>query len=180
MGVGVAVLVSDAAAVRAGWGAEHEVVVAVRDLSAGTLIGPDDVTVARRPAVVVPSGALDEAPVGRRVAADVLAGEILPRSRVARSGTGSTAARLPHGSAAVAVPLGAAPPPIQVGDRVDVLAPEHDAGSWDGPAQVVVVARGAEVLEVGDGYATLVIERRHVEQTAAAVLAGTLTLALTG
>ena len=89
-------------------------------------------------------------------------------------------------AAAVAVPLGTAPPPLAVGDWVDVLAPARGAPDpWSTPIDEVpdaveVVARGAEVLELQEQHATLRVARDEVDATAAAVLAGTLTLVLTG
>ena len=184
VGAAVAAIVSDAEADRRAWGRRAAVVVALRDLEAGEELAPGDVDLRERPVAVVPAGALRALPLGRRLAADVVAGEALVGERLAREGAGSTGARL-DGDAAVTVPLGGAPPPLAVGDRVDVLAPaarsadpwsEPGAGSPDG---VEVVARGAEVLALQEGHATLRVARGEVDATAAAVLAGTLTLVLT-
>lgn len=182
----VGALASDAQADRRAWGRRVQVVVALRHLEAGDRLGAADAELRDWPEAVVPEGALRSLPIGRRLSAAVVAGEALVGDRLARDGAGSTGARLDGDAAAVTVPLGGAPPPLAVGDRVDVLAPAHRAADpWSEPEQeptdaVLVVARGAEVLALEEGHATLRVGRDEVDATAAAVLAGTLTLVLTG
>lgn len=182
----VAAAVSLAAAAaerdRRAWGATAEVVVMRRSAAPGHELRADDVELRRLPAGMLPTEAVSEDPTGRRLAAGVVAGEVLVPSRLAKGGTGSAAARLSDGSAAVTVPSSLGPDEIAVGDRVDVLAPtaasDDPWGGRSGPVEVV--ARGAEVIGVRDAHVTLSIRRSELEPTAAAILDGTLTIALTG
>jgi Flp pilus assembly protein CpaB len=176
----VGTVVADAESARARWGSTGLVAVALEDLEAGSELGPDVVALRHHPEGLLPDGAVREVPEGRRLAMSVTRGEVILSSRLARLGAGSTAALLPEGSAAITVPLGSAPAPLSLDDLVDVLAPAGAVPTWEDGVTVDVVARGARVIALRDGHATLVIDRAEVERTAAAVLEGTLTVALTG
>lgn len=185
--VGVAVhrTVSDAERVRAAWGRTIVVVVAARDLDAGDpLVGPA-VRVVERPRTVVPDGALTEVPEGRRVATAVPRGEVLVSSRLTTDRAASSAALLPDGSAAVTLPEGTTPFDLVPGDLVDVLAARWDptdptATSSDRAGGVRVVAASALVVSTSEGRTTIAVDRSQVRDTAAAILAGDLTVALVG
>lgn len=177
----VTLTVSDAHRTRRSWGTTSPVVVMARTVSSGEELTDADTELRRWPVGLIPPGALRERPSGQRLAATAHAGEVLVEPRLARSRVGSAAAVLPDGSAAIAVPLGAAPPPLSTGDRVDVLAMvANDPWAAGGPGTVDAVARGAEVIDLGEGHATIVVTRDEVEPTVAAVLSGNLTLVLTG
>lgn len=143
---------------RRAWGDDVRVAVAVRSLDAGTVLDGDDVRLERRPRAVVPDDALDDAPLGRILTADVVAGEALVGSRVAPGGLRGAAALVPPGWRAVAVPtssgLGPPAPPLAVGDRVDVLAPDVVAGD----AVVVAVDDHVVTVAVPAGDAPAVVE----------------------
>jgi Flp pilus assembly protein CpaB len=174
--------VSAAEDARRRWGTTAVVVVAQQDIEAGTALAASMLRLERRPVGLVPAGALTDLPVGRRVHSPVMAGEAIPAERLARHGSGSTAARLLEGTAAISVPLGPMPVPLDRGDRVDVLAPPATGDEWDpvAPVEVRTVAAAAEVIEVGPGHVTLMVDRSEVGPTAAAVLGGALTVVLTG
>jgi Flp pilus assembly protein CpaB len=110
------------------------VLVAARDLSAGTTLAPSDVTGRVYPARAVPAGAVRRA-AGRTLSGPVRRGEPLTDVRLRAGGPltdqpGTVAVPIRLADAAVAVLL-------HPGDRVDVLA----ARSEDpGPARVVAAA----------------------------------------
>lgn len=179
---GVGTLVSDAEAARDRWGTAVEVVVARRPIAAGAEVRPGDVELRAWPAWLVPDRALRAVPTGRRTTVALGRGEPLLSSRLAGEGAGATAAVVPDGDAAVSVPLGAATPALEVGDRVDVLAPAAPADPWGEVTAggVEIVAAAAEVVAVAEDHATIVVARDELERTAAAILDGALTLAVTG
>jgi pilus assembly protein CpaB len=135
-------------------GPGRSVVVAAVDVPRGTPLAAELLDTARVPGDYVPPGAIGSpaAAVGRPLAADVLAGEVITTSRLAPEG-GPVASLVPEGLRAfpvtVAVPRGA----VAAGDLVDVLA-THATGQ----AYTETVVAGAEVLSSGpaggeDGFA---------------------------
>jgi Flp pilus assembly protein CpaB len=122
------------------------VIVATRDLPAGTALAAADVRSAELPAGMVPGGALTAAhqATGRLLAAPVRRGETLLDVRLAGP---QLLAGLPGGLLAVPVRVadGASVALLSAGDRVDVLAAGTAAG---GPAYATVVAVDAAVLAV--------------------------------
>lgn len=179
-GAGVTARVQHADHVRDEWGRRVPVVVAARDLVAGELLDPGNTRLERRPAALVPTGALSEVPVGDRLATPVLDGEVLREQRLAPTGLSEVAARLEDGSVAVAVPveLGTTPR-LAVGDRVDVLvalAPEAVGG---GPPGFVLATRAA-VVDVTDAAVTIAVPRDVAPRLAVAFSQGAVSLALVG
>jgi len=161
---------ADAEAARDSWGRGVDVVVAARDLAAGQRVGEGDVRVESRPAAVVPGSAVDDPPLGRVVTAAMAAGEVVVADRVAPAGLSAAAARIPDGWRAVAVPaggLGAVTPPLVVGDRVDLLAPD-------------VVAEDAVVVAVADDAVTVAVPAADAPVVADALAVAVVTLALRG
>lgn len=117
------------------------VVVASRDLPAGTVLAPDDLEVAQWPPDLVPSGGSgspDEL-TGRPLAGALRTGE--PVTDVRLVGPGLTAS-LPEGQVAAPVRLAdlAVAELVHAGDRVDVLATAPDA------VDAHVIVSGALVL----------------------------------
>ena len=115
------------------------VLVAARDLSAGTVLGSDDLVTSSLPEQAVPDGSTDDAE-GRILAAPVRRGEPLTDVRLvgpalAASGAGTVTAplRLPDPDS-VAL--------LQPGDRIDLLATDPRRG------QTTRIADGAVVLAV--------------------------------
>jgi Flp pilus assembly protein CpaB len=94
------------------------------DLARGTALSDEMLHTSTVPEEFVPPGAVGDAAsvVGRVLAADVDAGEILTRSRLAGSEIGPVAALVPDGLRAVVVPSGVPPGTLRAGDRVEVYA----------------------------------------------------------
>ena len=182
----VSAIDDEAEARRAAWGESVTVVVAVDDLAAGDVVGAADVVVAEWPRATVPAGALTSPPVGRTVAATIVAGEAVVAARVAPSGLSDVAALVPAGRRAVAVPstsggFGADAPPLAVGDRVDVLASFDGFDLEDGGAPSTdTVARDALVVDVGETNVTVAVPAADAERVADAATRGHVALALAG
>lgn len=182
----VAVVVSstlhDARRERARWGATESVLVARTDLLAGEALDPNAFELRQLPSTAVATDALRELPTDRHLAAGIGRGEQLTGHRLAGAGMGSTAARLRDDEAAVVVPLGEPPATIEVGDTVDLIAPDTaSAGSLDAVAVgATTVARRARVLSVGDRGATLAVPRTQSAEAAAAAFGGLVALVVVG
>jgi hypothetical protein len=154
---------------RARWGVRRAVLVARHDLAPGDALR--DVEVRMVPAALVPRGAARDAS-DRTVVAWIGAGEIVLARRLAPDGLSATAARLPRGTRGVAVPQGQAPLPVEVGDRVDLVA-TLDTTS-------VTVATDAVVVAVNEDAVTVAVDRVDAPRVADAVASATVTLVLSG
>ncbi|MGE3621138.1 MAG: SAF domain-containing protein [Acidimicrobiia bacterium] len=165
---------------RDGWGRSVEVVVATRDVAAGEALGPGAVERRDLPRALVPPGALSEVGPDRTARGPLYEGEIVLAGRVAPDGLTGVAARVPAGHRAVAVPLGAeAAPPLEVGDRVDVLVAVDPAAAGGGPPGFAV-AEGVLVVDVGEDAVTVAVARPDAARVAVAMGQGLVTLALVG
>jgi Flp pilus assembly protein CpaB len=170
-GVVVGGLTRRALASERAWGAGEEVVVATRDLAAGSVVRDGDTELRTVPASFAPAGALVVDPVGRVLVTPVFRGEIVVDRRLGPDGASVVAALLPAGTLGVAVPTGPAAVPLVVGDQVDVLA-AADSGAGRR------VARAAIVIAVGDEAVTVAVRETDAGAVASAVAAGTAVLAL--
>lgn len=123
-------------------------VVASRDLAAGATLAPDDVEEVEVPPGVVPQGAVGE-PVGRLLAAPLRRGEPVTDVRL-------VGAALTAGAAGeVAVPVRLSDPGqaalLTVGDRIDLLATDPQAGTTRLLASGVTVLAVPRAAVAGDG-----------------------------
>ena len=155
------------------WGTARPVIVAVRDLPAGHRLEPGDVRRQSWPAALVPSGALSSLDDPVVVAAPVVAGEPVVRSRLWRARAGPIAATLAPGRRAVTLPVSDAPPPVVVGDQVDLVA----AG---GALAAQVVARGASVVAVRQGAVVVAVSTDELPAVAGGLVDGTVVVAVSG
>jgi pilus assembly protein CpaB len=135
------------------------VVVATHDLARGATVGPDMVRVHQMPSAFVAPGAVTSVNdvAGRILAADVAAGEVLTRTRLAGSGSGPVAALVPPGSRAFVIASNLPEGTIRAGDRVDVLAafaggrPHVETVATDVEVGQVVTAADAAAVAGVDG-----------------------------
>jgi pilus assembly protein CpaB len=120
------------------------VVVATAALARGTRLPASAVGTTEMPEDFVPPGALrsPEAVMGRVLAADVLAGEVITTARLAPVG-GPVASLVPDGLRAVPIAVGWPPATLVAGDLVDVFATFST-----GRPYTETVVEGAEVLTV--------------------------------
>jgi pilus assembly protein CpaB len=142
--------------------ASGPVVVAARDLAAGTVLTEPDIRLEQWPVAIRPSGLAEQLAgvLGRQVAGAVRTGEAVTLTRLV---DGAITAGLPAGMVAAPVQLAgtAAAGFVQPGQRVDLLAgaPTANAASAvasDAPASSLArtIAEGVRVLAVTPGSST--------------------------
>jgi Flp pilus assembly protein CpaB len=176
LGLFVARTVAGAEQVRATWGRSREVAVAVHDLPVGRVVRDGDMTMRRLPVVAIPSGALSTAPTGRVLRSSVPEGAVVVEHAFGRSGAIGIAAQLPAGTRAVAIPRDPATvPPVEVGQRVDVVAV---VAASSGRAPALVLAAGAPVVAVADDAVAVAIASEAVPRVAVALAEGAVSLAV--
>ena len=156
------------------------VVVAARDLPAGTVLTAGDLVTADYPSAAAPAGVAGDA---RTVLGQVLAGGVRTREPITDArlvGPGVTAL-LPAGQVAAPVRLAdlAVAALVHTGDRVDVLATATDAPSAELVAEdaLVVAATGADE-QAGGGLLLLAVDDATAAHLAAAATSATLTVTL--
>lgn len=160
--------------------ARRDVVVTLRDLGPGTTLSTTDVALSRRPAAMVPDGALTvlDAAVGTMLTGPSRRGEVLTDARV----LGSRLAELSAGPDARAVPVhlaeAAALDLIRPGDIVDVLG----APAIGGDSAPRLVARDAVVVAISpagtERVVLLALPATAANALAAASLVQSLTLTI--
>lgn len=165
------------------------VLVAARDVAAGTALTDDDLSTVALPADTVPDGALrpGAAVLGRTVGGPVRRGEPLTDVRLVGA---SLLAGVGRPADVVAVPVRLAEPDaavlVRAGDRVDVLAAPVDAPDGRPPVAEVVVERALVVAvpqpgPAGDGAIVVVaVPPAAARALAAAATVARLSLALRG
>jgi Flp pilus assembly protein CpaB len=147
-------------------------------LEPGDVVRAGDVTREPRPASFLPSGAVTEDPTGRR-ATDVLGpGEIVVEHRLAGGDRRGATALVPEGWRAVAVPALEAALPVEVGQRVDVLAAFDPSGT--GATGTTVAQDGVVVHVADDGTVTVAVTPSQAARVVAALASGLVALALVG
>jgi Flp pilus assembly protein CpaB len=164
---------TEAEAARRRWGHDRAVAVATVDLPAGRTIGATDVRIERWPLAVGPPDALGTVAPGTIVSSAIGAGEPLVPRRLGRPQGGPIAAVLAAGRRAVTVPTGDAPPAVEPGDRVDLVA----AGL---ALDAVVVARDAEIVQTTERAVVVAVDPAEVEAVAGALVNGTVVIAVSG
>lgn len=171
-------LTERAEAASARFGATTSAWVAREALAPGARIGDGDVALEVRPTAFVPAGAVGEDPSGRRVVEAVAAGEVVGEHRLADGDRRGVAALVPDGWRALAVPAVDAALPVEVGQRVDVLA-ASDAGDR-GPVGAVVAEDGIVVHVADDATVTVAVAGDDAALVVAALAGGYVSLALVG
>lgn len=170
----VAGAVGRARSLSARYGPLRPVVVAARPVGQGVaVVGPDLVTKAV-PASLAPDGAFASVDQvrGRTAVVPLAAGQPVLPGHLAPDGLSGVAALLPPGSRAVSVPAGSTAPPMQRGDRVDVLATLE-------ASPTLAVALDAPVVDVAEDTATVAVSPEEARAVAYALAHGSVTVALT-
>nr|MDQ3305940.1 SAF domain-containing protein [Actinomycetota bacterium] len=176
-GLTVARLLGQAQEAAARWGETRPTLVATADLTPGAVVGVADTVLERRPAALVPAGALDRLAEGQTVAAPIMAGEAVVAERLAPAGLSPLAAALPAGGRGIAVPTGPGTLPLEAGDIVDVLVTFDPDTVGDGEP-TFPVARAAAVIGVNEEAVTLGVTSEEASRVAFALTAGVVTLVL--
>ncbi len=172
---------ADAAA--AAYGTTVPVVVATAEVAVGAPLDANVAEVRRLPLALVPDGALDVVPDGRRALTALSPGEVVLARRVSGSEAAGPAALLGPDDRAVPVPLAVPGLPLAAGDRVDVVAGGAPGGGLGGdlptgPTGPTVVAADALVLVADEEVVVVALPRAAAIDVAAALTAGPLVLAL--
>lgn len=152
--------------------------VVSRDLEPGDVIGTGDVDAESRPSSFIPSGAVEEDPTGRRVSGTLRRGEAVVEHRLTGGDRRGAAALVPAGWRAVAVPALEAALPVEVGQRVDVLAALDPSGA--GVAGSVVAEDGIVVHVAEDDTVTVAVTPSQATRVVTALASGLVALALVG
>ncbi len=160
------------------YGELREVPVAVALIRPGEPLGAEAVRWEKRPAAGVPPGAVTDLAEGALAAAAIYPGEVVHRERVAGSGSGLSS-RLAPGVAAVTVPASYGVPPVQPGDRVNLIAVVDTFAAESAP-EARTVARHATVVQVDEGALTVAISVTDVESTVSALIWGTVAVVAVG
>lgn len=167
---------AEAAAAR--FGDQVAVWATTAPLEPGDVIAGGDVRAERRPASFVPDGAVDEDPTGRAVAQALRPGEVVAEHRLAGGDRRGVAGLVPEGWRAVAVPAVDAELPVEVGQRVDVVAALDPSGT--GAVGSVVAEDGVVVHVAEDGTVTVAVPASRASRVVAALAGGYVALALVG
>jgi Flp pilus assembly protein CpaB len=168
-----------AQAARQRWTEVRQVAVARHDLRPGATVDAAAVELRELPARAIPEGAVGAPPVGAVVRYPVVAGEPILTARLAPDGLTGVAALLPPGHRAVAVavaPTGR--PPLEIGDRVDVLTAMPSVESHDGLPSGPLV-EGALVVDIAPEAVTVAVPATAAPAVAFTVAQGGVVLALT-
>jgi Flp pilus assembly protein CpaB len=168
-----------AQAARARWDEVRQVAVARHDLRPGATVDAAAVELRELPARVIPEGAVGAPPVGAVVRYPIVAGEPILTARLAPDGLTGVAALLPPGHRAVAVAVApTARPPLEIGDRVDVLTAIPSVESPDGLPSGPLV-EGALVVDIASESVTVAIPASAAPAVAFTLTQGGVVLALT-
>jgi len=162
------------------YGAPREVLVAARDLTAGTRIQPTDVVRQRIPSSGLPPAAIDELPSEAVVAVAIDSGEVLTSRRLGRRGASPSSLRVEAGRRGVAVPRGTDALPLRVGDHVDVAVVDVDAGADQSASMVALRAERAPVISVDARVTVVSVEEKVAAELAIAAADGRAQLVLVG
>jgi Flp pilus assembly protein CpaB len=174
-------------------GPPAQVVVANADLVRGTELAARSLTVETMPSSLVPPGSLTavEQAVGRVMVADLAAGEVVTRTRVASRGAGPIAALVPPGLRGIVVASGVPSGVLRPGDLVDVIATYGSSGGrpyTDTVATALSVVRvlpeeqgfGAETPGRSGASIVLLADPATAEGLARASALGLITVAIAG
>ncbi len=160
------------------YGELQNVPVAVALIRPGEPLDTGTVRWEHRPAAGVPPGAVTDLTEGALAATAIYPGEVIHGERVAGGGSGLSS-RLAPGVAAVSVPTSYGVPPVQPGDRVDLLA-TFDSFADEAAPEASSVARSATVLEMGEDTVTVAIRASEVPSTVSALVWGAVTVVAVG
>jgi Flp pilus assembly protein CpaB len=156
------------------YGQLRRVALTRRRLAVGEQIEAPDIAWRDLPRAAVPAHAVVASPVGRVLLAPLDAGQIVTTTDLAPEGLHGLAALVPRDQRAVSVPVPDGGLPLEVGDHVDVLAPEREGSDR------TTVAERAAVLAVLPRSVVLAVSSSDAGAIADALARGTPVLALDG
>ncbi|HEX7135753.1 MAG TPA: hypothetical protein VF228_24455 [Iamia sp.] len=172
-----------AAAAEAAYGSTRRVVVATDAVAVGDPIDRSVATVRSFPRALVPDGAIEALPDGRRTLVALSPGEVVLDRRVSGSDATGPAGLLAPDERAVPVPVAVPGLPLVPGDRVDLVAGGAPGGGIEGdlpvgPSGPDVVATDALVLAADEETVVVAVPAAVAADVAAALTTGPLVPAL--
>lgn len=173
----VAQATARAEATVADYGAHRTAWVVQTPVDAGDVLDGSVVQPEARPAAFVPEGAATEDPTGRRAAQRLDAGEVVVERRLADGDRLGVAALVPEGWRALAIPSFDATLPVEVGQRVDLLAA---VDAERGPVGTVVAEDGLVVHVAEEGTVTVAVPSPDAPRVVAALAGSYVSLAVSG
>ncbi len=171
-------------AVRSAYGEQRSVLVAITDITPGTVIDESNTDTRDWPIGLLPEGAATSGS-GRTATERVGKGEVLVDRRLSGGDGFGPEALIPAGGRALAVPRGPASPDVSVGDRIDVFAPldvsrasASTAPATDPRFAARRVAKSARVIAVGQDAITIAVGAFEAPYVAQAALDASVALVL--
>lgn len=168
-GVVTATVVARAESATTSYGSTRAVFVARNRLEPGHEVNSGDVEGRELPVAVIPDGTAAD-PVGQVVLDTVHPGEPLLNDHLAPDGLRGPSALIQPGHHGLAIPLDVTTPPVNVGDRIDLL---------DGQA-TSPVATDVTVIDVAETTITVAVADKFVTAVAQALINGAIVIALAG
>jgi hypothetical protein len=165
---------SRAAEVRDRWGTMVDVVIAERDLAAGSPLAPGSLTIAHWPAALVAADALGELPsADDSLRRTLRLGEVVTLRDLRST---SAAMEVPSGRRAISMPMDASVPSLVAGDIVDFFVFEDVAPGLDVNRAPNFDASGIVIEVSHDSFVVAVLESRagdvaHATQNRSVVVA---------
>lgn len=156
-----------------------EVVIATSDLDVGHVVTTADTESSLLPAAMVPADTVSGDPTGRTVRHPIVAGEAVAATRLGPDGAVGIAALLHPGERAVSIPVPPHQVPVEVGQRVDVLA-TVDPSQAMGRPPTSVVAEHAVVVAVGEAGITVAAPSADASRIATALSYAVISVAISG
>jgi Flp pilus assembly protein CpaB len=172
----IAKMAASAQARAAYWGRTAEVPVATAEIPAGQEVGADDFELRLVPVSVLPDSPVVDDPVGLVATETLVVGDFLVEARLGPAGVTGAAALLQPGERAVAMSRDAAMPPLEVGDRVDLVATFADGAT--GATGGTLLAGGCLVVDTGEEAVTVAVPASAAANVAAASGQGVLAIVL--
>ncbi len=157
------------------WGTTTRVPVATARVEPGETVTGSVVDWREMPLGVV-AGQPSLEPTGRIATDLILAGEVVAEERLAEPGASGTSSLVPTGARGIAVPVDDTLPPVEVGDRVELLA-GTGAGTDAGAVAHTATTTGV-VVAVSEDTITVAVRAADAGPVAAAVSLGAVSLAL--
>lgn len=160
------------------WGETAHVPVAIARIEPGETITEANITWRELPLGLL-AGEPSPDPAGRAATDLILTDEVVAEERLGAPGADGTAALVPTGALGIAVPLDDTIPPLDVGDRVELLAnmAELSESTEDAPVGNRSVTSGT-IVAVHEHSVTVAVPAQNAGPAASAVAYGAATLAL--
>ena len=161
------------------WGTFAEVPVVDRPIEAGRRLEAGDFRMRSVPEALLPESDVVFEPTGLTAIVPLVPGEVIVEAKLAPAGLRGPTALLAAGERAVAVPRTDTTPPLEVGDRVDVIITLDASASGIGAGPPAFpIARAASVLEVTEAAVAIAVTADQAPKVAFGAAQGAVSLVL--